>query len=179
MTNLSRESLISIARSFKKGTIVRIAYSTELPVKSEFKKAGYMIHKLVETSVRIGVNYGNIASVIARKAQQEVDGYESRKTTNNYVPVVENLVYDHSKTEQTYLQVANLPHNSNTHSCYVIVGADGSSKTVEKLSDADKNLVRDSYFKPSSSYVGEIRRIKFDNILFLGNSKVSIGSRVF
>ena len=175
---LSRDSIISTARSFKKGTIVRIAYSTELPVKSEFKKLGYMVYKLVETSVRIGVNYGNIASVMARKAQQEVDGHESRKVTNNYVPVVENLVYDHANTEQTYLQVANLPHNSNTRSRYMIVDADGNRKYVDELSNDDKALVRDSYFKPSS-YVGEIRRIKFENLLFLGNSKTSIGERIF
>lgn len=176
---LNRDSVISTARSFKKGTIVRIAYSTELPVKAEFKKLGYMVYKLVETSVRIGVNYGNIASVIARKAQQEIDGHEARKVTNNYVPVVENLVYDNSNTEQTYLQVANLPNNSNTRSRYMIVDADGNHKYVDNLSDNDKALVRDSYFKPSSSYVGEIRRIKFENLLFLGNSKTSIGARIF
>jgi membrane peptidoglycan carboxypeptidase len=78
-----------------------------------------------------------------------------------------------------YSAFANLGYKVTPHLIEKIVDADGNRKYVDKLSDADKTLVRDSYFKPSSSYVGEIRRIKFENLLFLGNSKTSIGEKIF
>ena len=90
MKTLNRDLIIEAAEKVKPGTIARICYKTELPVKAEWKKQGDKMYKIVETSARLGVNYGNIASVKARKELEE--NKPQIKRTNNYEWVIKNKV---------------------------------------------------------------------------------------
>ena len=62
-SNMTSDEVINIVSTIKNGTMARLKYKTELPLKAEFAKLGYKMYKIVETTVRFGVNYANISSV--------------------------------------------------------------------------------------------------------------------
>ena len=163
MTILSREQIIKVAGEVKGGRIMRVTYKTELPLKAEFKKQGYVLIKIIETSVRFGVDYHNIAAVIERKANAEPK--EPVVRSNNYEWVIENRVKYNKNTEKEYLVVANLPGHSNSRVKYILEGT--MVGTIDMGSEIDphyRHMVRDSYFNPSATG-GEVKTISFCNII--------------
>ena len=166
MKTLTKEEILTAVKNVRGGTIARIAYKTEVPLKAEFKNQGYKITKVVETSVRFGVNYSRIASVIARKSSTD---HVARTYTNNYEWVVSNRVKHHTKNDKDYIVVANLPKGHHTKTKYLLEGS--IMGTLDMGSSIDghyKEIVIDSYFKPST-YSEEIKTICFDNVLMINN----------
>lgn len=164
MKTLTKEEILSAARGVRGGTIARIAYKTEVPLKAEFKKQGYKIIKVVETSVRFGVNYSHIASVIARKSSPE---YVARPHTNNYEWVISNRVKHHTQKDKDYIVVANLPKGHHTKTKYLLEGSFvGTLDMGDSIDGPYKDIVIDSYFKPNS-FSEEIKTICFDNMLMI------------
>lgn len=167
MKVLSKEQIISTAKAIRGGTIARVTYKTELPIKAEFKKQGYKIIKIVESSVRFGVNYHNISSVIQRKAQRSEESMISR--TNNYEWVVRNRIKHNTKTNKDYLVVASLPVGDNTKVKYILEGSVmGTLDMGSEIDSCYKNIVLDSYFTRSNEG-REIRTISFENIIAINN----------
>lgn len=164
---MKRETILEIIESIGNGKIFRVGYVTELPVKAEFKKKGYRMLKVTETSCRTGVNYGNIATVKARKENEET--YTPR--TNNYEWVIHNKVRHNTRTEKDYLYVATLPKGHNTHSTYILEGTMvGTIDMGDEIEDAYKHLLIDSYFK-RNGLGSEVKNISFENILHINNLK--------
>ena len=60
---MSREEIISTVTNLRNGTMARINYVTELPMKAEFAKLGYKILKVTETTARFGIKYSNLSAV--------------------------------------------------------------------------------------------------------------------
>lgn len=171
MKTLTKEQILSAASAIRGGTINRVTYKTEVPLKAEFKKQGYKITKIVESSVRFGVNYHNIASVIARKAEETIN---TVARTNNYEWVIKNRVKHNTKTDKDYLVVANLPINANKKVKYILEGS--IIGTLDMGSEVDgpyKDIILDSYLKKSNDE-REIKTISFDNIISINK----IGNRV-
>lgn len=163
MTPLSRDQIISATKDIKGGTIVRITYKTELPLKAEFKKQGYKITKIVEQSVRFGVNYHNISKVIERKANTEPK--EQTPRTNNCEWVIKDRIKYNKNTDKEYLVVANLPEHSNARVKYILEGSIvGTIDMGDEIVPNYKNIVRDSYFTPSMTG-GEVKTISLNNII--------------
>ena len=166
MKTLSKESILEATSSIRGGTIARISYCTELPLKAEFKKQGYKIKKYIETSVRIGVNYHNIASVKARKEAAIVNESKPIKKSN-YEWILKNRVKYNTNTEKDYLVVAVLPQHSNDKVKYVIDIPNGSSVSNLAIFDTFANMVLDSYKAKKDDR--EIRYISFENIITIND----------
>ena len=167
MTTLNREQIIEATNGVRNGTIARVTYRTEVPLKAEFKKQGYRLTKITETSARFGVNYGRIASVIARNAERNLE--EAVQRTNNYEWVIKNKVQYNTKTDKEYLVLANFNKGHNTKSKYILEGT--FVGTIDMGSSIDEHythLVIDSYFKGGKP-ASEIKKIAFDNLIRINN----------
>lgn len=172
MKTLTREQILTATKGVKGGRIARVTYKTEVPIKAEFKKQGYRIIKVVESSVRFGVNYHNIATVISRKLEQQTQNTVTR--TNNYEWVIKNRIKHNNKTDKDYLVVANLPSGHNTKVKYIIEGS--IMGTLDMGSEIDshyKHIVLDSYFKRVNEG-REIRTIAFENIIRINDTGTKI-----
>ena len=179
MEMLTKDTIIEAVSTVKNGTYVRIGYRTELPVKAELKKKGVRAYKLTETTVRLGVNYGRIASVIARKAEENLE--EVVKRANNYEWVIKDKVRYNTKTQKDYLYVANTNgRGHNTKSVFVLVPG-GNDISITCHGDIFENEFKDvlipSYWtQRSSGGHSEVRNIAFDNIYKIG--KYSTGTNL-
>ena len=171
MEVLNREQIISAIKSVRGGTITRIAYKTEVPLKSEAKKEGYTLTKIVETSVRCGVAYSSIASVIERRLSEN---YSPTSRRNNYEWVIRNRIKHNKHTDKDYIVVAILPEGHHTRTKYILSGTFvGTIDMGDTIIDSYKDLVVDSYFKRAEQ-PHEIKTIAFENVLMLNN----VGSRI-
>lgn len=171
MKTLLKEQITSAAKAVRGGAIARITYKTEVPVKAEFKKQGYKVIKIVETSVRFGVNYHNIASVIKRKSNAE---YITTSRTNNYEWIVKNRIKHNNKTDKDYLVVATLPVGHNTKVKYLIEGTFVGTIDMGPTIDSHyKHIILDSYFRKASE-MREIKNIAFENIIAINK----IGTKI-
>lgn len=154
---LSAEEIINAVKAKKAGAMFRLTYKTELPVKAAFKKLGIRIIKITHSTVRCGVDYDNIASVIERKAAE--DYKESIARQNNYSWVLENRILFNNKTNNNYIRIATVPNHSNTTSEYITITDE--DEVIAK--DFNHDYVINSYFTPKES--APVKNIKFENII--------------
>ena len=165
---LSRDEILESISNVKNGQIVRVSYQSEVPVKAEFKKLGMTVFKFTETSVRTGVNYWNMQSVIARKSNS--DNKSKVKSNNPYNWIIKNKVKCHETTGKEYLVVAPLKKGDHTKTFYGIC----CGGTIIMMSEAEfkkayLEIVIDSYWTRSKT--GEdIKTISFENIIRIGNN---------
>lgn len=172
MKTLNRNLIIEAAEKVKPGTIARICYKTELPVKAEWKKQGYKMYKIVETSARLGVNYGNIASVKARKELEE--NKPQIKRTNNYEWIIKNKVRHNTNTDKDYLYIALFNKGDNTKTKYIVESPSmGTIDLGRELDSLYNHILIDSYFK-NKYQSPEVKNISFDNIIRIN----SIGDKI-
>lgn len=161
MMALNREQIMEATLGIRNGTIARVMYQSELPLKAEFKKQGYKLVKITETSARFGVNYGRISSVMARNAA----GYEPTPRANNYEWIIPNKVKHNSKTDKDYLVLANFNGGHNTKSKYILYGTTvGTLDMGSSIDPGYAHLVIDSYYKKSTTPC-EVKTVAFENIL--------------
>ena len=156
--------VISKVAGIRGGTMVRISYKTELPIKAAAKKEGIRIVKFVESTVRIGVNYDNIKSVIERKRNNPVSEHKE----SNYTWIIKNRICANEKTGSKYMRIATVPKNSNTRVNYFIE-TPNECIFSEILTDSEKELVQNSYWAPKPS--SEVRNIKIENIIWIGSRR--------
>ena len=166
MKNLTRDEIISAVKSVRGGTITRVTYRTDVPIKAEFKKKGYKIIKIVETSARIGVNYGHISSVVNRDKMNNV---ESTSKTNNFEWIVKDRICHNTNTNKDYVALISFNKGHNTRVKYIIEGTFvGAIDMGSEIDKAYRHIVLDSYFKKPSTPI-EFRRVSFDNIIRINN----------
>jgi hypothetical protein len=174
MNYLSSEVIISEISKVRPGSLVRIGYTTSVPVKAEYKKVGYKVTKVVLTTVRTGVKYDNIATVIARRAElmEEVQSEPKKERANNYVPLIPNKVYHNSNTGKDYLYVASFNKGHNTFVQYVVEDPKTNKAVVmtkeEFMGSEYKTLPIDSYYKRADGS-HEVFNISFENVYKIGN----------
>lgn len=164
---MTREELIKKIEAVKPGTFVRISYKTEIPVRAADKKAGIKMWKEVSTTVRTGVSYNNIESVIMRKSHEDSNN-EKRPYNNPYEWVIKNRVKMHTGSGKEYFYFASVNggHNTKTNYFYegpVIGVVDMGSSIDEKLAQ----VVIPSYFN-RNGVASEVRQVAFENIISLG-----------
>lgn len=173
LETLNRDTILETVKSIPNGRFTRVTYKTELPLKAEFKKQGYHIIKITETTGRFGVNYHNIATVIARKAERALEESVSRNYTNHYEWVIENKVKHNNKTGKDYLVLANFNGGQHTKSQYkVVIDSSELFDLTATLNEKDfmdtyKDMIINSYWKPSTTG-GEVKTIAFDNVIRIG-----------
>lgn len=152
------ESIKAKLESLKNGTCANITYKSELPLKAEFKKKGFVIEKVTTKVVRFGVDYDNIKSVIERRADEN---YKPVERENNYVEIVKDKLYHNNKTNNDYLRFSNF--GSQKVKAYFKLNG-------EIVTELPKEYVIPSYFNKNGS-IPEVQNIKIDNVLEI-NSEV-------
>ena len=169
---LTREEIIEAVKAVRGGTITRVTYKTEVPIKAEYKRQGYKLVKIVETTARIGVNYGHLPSVIARN---EESNNESTQRTNNFEWIVKDRICHNIKTDKDYVALVSFNKGHHTKVKYILdgtfVGAIDMGDEIDRLY---RHIVLDSYFKKSTN-PSEFRRVAFDNIIRINN----VGTKLF
>ena len=149
----------------KPGVFTNLVYTVDCPVKSEFKKQGVKVRKTVNTVARFKIKYGNIASVKARKEKEAEVGNEPKKPrANNFVSIVENLLYHNTNTDKDYLNVYTIKNN-NTKKLYEVhipIFGENVWNVFSEEEIREKGFLIDSYFNKSEG--GEMFRINAENI---------------
>lgn len=157
------EDIFAKMSTIKNGTMARIKYFSEMPIKAAYKKQGIHLYKITEVTVRFGVNYNNIASVKARKSENA--NTNDYKTTYSWVDGFENKICFNENTGKNYVRFAYLPHGDNRHVNYEIVRIE-ETYTTESLSNEDKELVIPSYWNKRGTC--EVQNIAFEHIISIG-----------
>lgn len=149
------------------GSFFRIGYITEMPLKASYAKEGWRILKLTESTVRTGINYRKIQSVIEdREARSEV--VRSRK--NNIIPVQLHRIYKNVETNQMYLRVFPTVRGTNKDVSYILVTPGHSKYDFKDLDSEMREMIRDSYFNQKSR---PIATLKIDNIYKVGKCELN------
>lgn len=148
------------------GSFFRIGYITELPLKAAYAKEGWRIVKMTESTVRTGINYRKIQSVIK---DQESRSEVIRSRKNNVVPVQPRRIYKNVVTDQMYLRVFPTQKGTNKNASYILVTPDRSPYTFKDMDEEMREMVRDSYFTQKSR---PIETLKIDNIYKVGEHEL-------
>ena len=154
------ENIIKAVSTIKNGTMCRVTYKSELPVKAEFKHRGIKVVKYTEATVRFGVNYNNIKTVIEKK---NAENYTPTERTYDRTWLVDNKIFVNNKNGNPYVRIANVRNHANKNSIYSII-RDNKDIRVEQLSDSDKELIINSYWNRPYE-MPEIQDINADNII--------------
>ena len=168
MTNfntMSYESVISAVKSIHGGSMARITYFSEMPMKAANKKNGYVIYKVVSTTARFGVNYSNIGSVAALRNSPDYVAPTKRENNNEWVVV--NRVSHNSKTGKTSVRFVPMAKGSNKKVTYILKSADRTVVLGNSIPDMFKQMVQDSYWNSTSTPV--IQSVNINNIIALYN----------
>lgn len=148
----------------KSGTFMSVEYKSTLPVKAQYKH-DVQIVKYSKIIVRTGVAYGNLKSVIAKKALEEANPQPQVQRANNFSWVIKNRIKFNSNTQREYLALAVVPNMKAIGSKYEVTTKEGT--TV--CDSFDKNLVIDSYW---SSKDVDVLTIATDNIIAINGVEV-------
>lgn len=160
---MTKEEIISTVTNLRNGTMARIEYVTELPMKAEFAKQGYKILKVTETTARFGVKYANLSAV---KEKQESSKSEK---TNNFEWVVENKLSHNTNTGKYYIRFAPLKKSgSNKHTNLIFVDTTGKyfSFDGKELPNDFKNMVQNSYWNKKHE-TPDIQTVLLENVILL------------
>ena len=172
MKFLTYNQIMATAANARNGSYVRVGYSKELKVTQEWFEKGIRAYKLTETTVRLGVAYNKIASVIARKAA-EADKPKVERV-NNWKWIIPNKVKANSNTGKTYLQVATVNGGHNTHSQFLVYDPHIGWVLFEKeeWEASEYYMMTDVKSRePRKGPAPEIYTITFDNIYKLGSTR--------
>jgi hypothetical protein len=171
MKFLTYNQIMAEAANCGNGRIIRVGYSKEMSLIKAWAEKGIRVYKLTETSVRLGVNYGNIATVKARKAAEGDKPKVER--ANNFSWVIPNKVKYNSNTGKTYLQVATLNGGHNTRNQFLIYDPATGWFVLEReeWETSEYYLMTDVKCRgPRKGDKPEVYTITFGNIFKLGNS---------
>lgn len=161
---MSREEIISTVTNLRNGTMARINYVTELPMKAEFAKLGYKILKVTETTARFGVKYSNLSAV--KEKQSNSDKPEKQ---NNYEWIVENKIAHNTNTNKDYIRFAPLKkYGSNKHVNLIFVDTTGRyfSFDSKEIPQDFKNMVQNSYWNKNHE-TPDIQTVLLENVILV------------
>ena len=148
-------TIMNSIKNIKKGAFTSVEYETVPTILAAYKD--HQITKRTKKVVRLGVSYGNIASVIASKQNQDSSVKAGRK--NPYTWEIDNIIAKH-ESGSMYLQIANVPNHSNTSSAWFL---DGKQVSFEDV----KDYLAPSYLKKSAGSPA-IQKIHIENIVKIG-----------
>lgn len=106
------------------GRFFRIRYMSQLPLTAEYKKQGYSLCKIVDTTTRTGVSYKNIEGV------QLKEDYTPRES--NWEWVVKDRIKMNKKTGKQYAVLAPVAKGNNTKKSYILTTPEGITNTCNE-----------------------------------------------
>lgn len=166
---LPSETVIETITNMENGKLFRICYESDVSLNAATKKLGTIkIKKIVEATVRTGVEYNNIERIVEKKENRPADA-PVRNYTNNYKWLVPNKVKYNSNTEKTYIQVAPLVSGGNKKVKYIMINGDSETFIEPKdFEETVKEYVLPSYFKKSGE-APEVMTLNCENIIRIGD----------
>lgn len=168
LTAMDYNELVGVMEAIRPGTMARISYKTELPMKAEFRKQGYGLIKVVETTARFGVKYSNLKSVIAKRSEP---GYVPSSKANNNVWLLENKISRNEKTGKIHVRFVPMPSGANRKSVYVFVDSNGRMFELgHDVPASFKDMVQNSYWDNKSG-MPDIQTICVDNVLYIKQNR--------
>lgn len=172
MKYLTYNEIVREASNCRNGSYIRVGYSKELKMGKGWQEQGIRAYKLTETTVRLGVAYSKIASVIARKAAEGDKPKVER--ANNWSWIIDKKVKYNSNTDKTYLQVATVNGGHNTHNQFLVYDPHQGWVLFEKeeWEASEYYMMTDVKSRePRKGAAPEVYTITFDNIYKLGSSR--------
>ena len=148
-----------IMENIKPGVFTRIKYKSDASLAAKAKKEGHTVTKIVEKTVRFGVNYYEIEAVKEREAARTEPKKEMKQLYESLIP---NTLYQHIEKESLYVQFATIPEGSNTVCEWLI---DGQSATLDQVKES--GYVINSYWNKTGD-APEVQKIKLENVISIG-----------
>lgn len=165
---MNKEEIFEAIKAIKNGTMARIAYMCELPMKAAYAKKGYKIYKTTETTARFGCDYNNLKSVIEKKSDPDYTP-STKKTT--YTWIVENKISHNENTNKDYVRFVPMKKNSNRKTTYTFEDSLGEKFVLgNELPEDFKKLVQDGYWTKKS--FPEIQTICLSNVLYIRSKSI-------
>lgn len=159
---MTEQNVYEALKGYQVGSFIRVGFRSYLG-NAAAKKAGNVIIKQTETTGRIGIHYQNIASVKARKEQQE----PSEKTYKVWFKHVEGhpeIVEHLQDASKRYLQIFAVKPFAYPKVKYLLNGVEISKQELEATGLCTKSDL-------ASSSGSELFNIPLDNLLFIGKQK--------
>lgn len=105
------------------GQFARIRYMSSVPVNAAYKRQGYTLQKMTDTTTRTGVYYPNIAGVVLSDGPAKA---------NNFEWVVPNRIKRHKDTGKLYAVVAPISKGNNTKSTFILTDPTGATRSITR-----------------------------------------------
>ena len=147
------EDIYDAIASLPNGRFFKICYRTEMPLKAEYKKQGYVVYKYTYRVTRTGVRYNNLKEV--KTSNKEFS------RANNSTWLIKNKIKTNITNGKDYIVIATMAKNEYKEYSYVIVDGTGMEK---RCSMAPKDMIIPSYFEKKN---GAVRNINLDNIVWI------------
>lgn len=175
-SNMTFDEVVNIVSTIKNGTMARLKYKTELPLKAEFAKLGYKMYKIVETTVRFGVNYANISSVIEKKnlsSNEDKDKVRIKRHSNTDW-VIKNKILHNNNTNKDYLVFAPMKKGANNKYNFVLVDSTNHQFSFNYwiLPEDFKQMVQQNYWTSHRDF-HDIKNISMENVIWVGQNKTA------
>lgn len=159
------QNIVEAINATRNGAMCRVEYKSEMPLKAASKKEGISIIKITESTVRFGVDYDNIGTVIERRSAED---YQPAHREYDRTWIVDNKVYHNNKNGTDYIRFANVNNHANKHASFIVRTPD-SEIIVSELTDEQKGHVIDSYWNKEHT-TPEIQDIRAENIIRIGKA---------
>lgn len=161
---ISFNDLFKEAKRIGNGRICRIGYRSELPVQAPFKAKGLKVTKFTTKSVRFGVKYRAIKTLLGL-----IKSTNDKKS--NIVVMLPNKIFERTDLDRTYLQIAKLNKNTHEKNVYIVHNEKtGLIKVFNNDEEWDnsyyRNCILKSYYEKETP---EIQTINVLNIFKFGN----------
>lgn len=156
---MTEKNFREIIENVKPGTFIRIKYKSDASLAAKAKKEGHSVTKIVEKTVRFGVNYFEIESVKEREAARTEPKKEMKQLYESLIP---NTLYKHIEKGNLYIQFATVPEGGNTQTSWLI---DGNAATLDQVKES--GYVINSYWSPKGE-APEVQKIKLENVISIG-----------
>lgn len=137
------------------GRFFRMRYASNVPLAAAYKRQGWTMQKVVDTTTRTGVQYGNIAGVVLKD--------DCPAKANSYEWIVHNRIKHNTNTGKNYIVVAPISEGSNTKVTYILTNPSGVSRPITR--DEAKQYTTPSYWKDGSKPA--VMTIALSNILHI------------
>ena len=163
---MKEQNVYEALKDYQKGSYVRLEWFSALG-SAAAKKAGHDIRKVTSTTSRIGIHYGNIASVKARKAEEALHPEEEKKTYTVWFKHVEGHpeIIEHLKdASKRYLQIFAVKPYGYPKTKYYLNGKEISKQELEAT-----GLCTKSDLAPSSG--SEMFNIPLENLISIGGKQ--------
>lgn len=145
------EDIYDAIASIPNGRFFKICYRTEMPLKVEYKKQGYIVYKYTYRVTRTGVRYNSIKEV--KTSNKEFS------RANNSKWLINNKIKTNITNGKDYIVIATMAKNEHKEYSYVVVCPGGIEM---RKSSAPIDMIIPSYFEKKN---GAVRNINLDNIV--------------